>query len=86
MCRAGGIVTSIVTPDELPHVLGICKQLGLPPPEVDDDIAAELAAAAELAGAAGGPDGGEPALGKLQLGDEQLGKLRRGLEDLYNLM
>ncbi|KAG2497537.1 hypothetical protein HYH03_004284 [Edaphochlamys debaryana] len=92
---AGGIVTTIVTPEELPALLAIGEELGIALVQ-EEEATGELVGtlprleappdegeSADQEASGGGPEGASSGLGA-QLGD--VDKLRKGLEDLYNLM
>lgn len=96
MPPAGGIVTTLVTEAELADLRAIAAELSLtlaedaPPPPVLLADAAQLLAA-EQGGAEGEGEDGSKAGDSAQqppapLPSKEVEKLRRGLEDLYNLM
>lgn len=96
--HAGGTITTIITPDEVPALTAMMAKLGLTPMEQDDAAAGPpllqpggeasllVLEGDEPGEAAGqGAEAAEGGEGK-GLDSGQVDKLRKGLEDIFNLM
>lgn len=77
-------MTTFLTESELPQLRAMAEELGITLREEDVPPAPNMTdAAQQLLKGTGEAEGGN---GGGALGDKEVEKLRRGLEDLYNLM